>query len=102
MVRRQYNPEERVGISAVEHIVAAKMGWIWREQPIADFGIDAHIEAVGLTVDAEAPTVPTVFGLAAAACPAITAGAVPESLVPLYLRRPDAVERQRPAKAALR
>lgn len=65
-------------------------------------GSPAHIEAVGLTVDAEAPTVPTVFGLAAAACPAITAGAVPESLVPLYLRRPDAVERQRPAKAALR
>lgn len=47
MVRRQYRPQERVGISAIEHIVAATMGWIWREQPIADFGIDAHIEAVG-------------------------------------------------------
>ena len=23
------------------------MGWIWREQTVADFGIDAHIEAVG-------------------------------------------------------
>lgn len=46
MARRQYNPKERVGISAVENIVAAKLGWIWREQPTADFGIDAHIEAV--------------------------------------------------------
>lgn len=65
-------------------------------------GSPAHIEAVGLTVDAQAPTVPTVFGLAAAARPAIATGEVPESLVPLYLRRPDAVERQRPAGAVSR
>lgn len=47
MARRRYRPQERIGISAVGHIVAEKMRWIWREQPVADFGIDAHIEAVG-------------------------------------------------------
>lgn len=36
-----------MGISAVEQIVVSKMNWIWREQTIADFGIGAHIEAVG-------------------------------------------------------
>ncbi|MBD0020434.1 tRNA (adenosine(37)-N6)-threonylcarbamoyltransferase complex dimerization subunit type 1 TsaB [Gordonia pseudamarae] len=65
-------------------------------------GSPAHIEAVGLTVDEQVPSVPTVFGLATAAVPAIAAGEVPESLVPLYLRRPDAVERQRPATAVPR
>lgn len=65
-------------------------------------GSPAHIEAVGLVVDPDAPAVPTVFGLATTAAAVIRSGESPEPLVPLYLRRPDAVERQRPAKAALR
>ncbi|MCB1296469.1 MAG: tRNA (adenosine(37)-N6)-threonylcarbamoyltransferase complex dimerization subunit type 1 TsaB [Gordonia sp.] len=65
-------------------------------------GSPVHIEAVGLVVNAEAPSVPTVFGLATAAAAAVLSGSSPEPIVPLYLRRPDAVERQRPAKAALR
>lgn len=42
----RYNKVERVGINAVEQIVAKELEWIWREQMIADMGIDAHIELV--------------------------------------------------------
>ncbi|MHB8064874.1 MAG: DUF4365 domain-containing protein [Ruminiclostridium sp.] len=35
---------ERIGVSHVASIVHEKMGWIFREQPIADYGIDAQIE----------------------------------------------------------
>lgn len=34
---------ERVGVSAAE-LEFSKWGWAFREQPIADFGIDAHVE----------------------------------------------------------
>ncbi len=47
MARRQFNPQERVGVNAVEKIVISDMQWIWREQAVADFGIDGLIEAVG-------------------------------------------------------
>ena len=42
-MKRQYTPTERAGINAVERVVL-RLGWIFREQPTADFGIDAHVE----------------------------------------------------------
>jgi len=42
----RYTPTERLGINAVEQIVLKELQWIFREQPIADMGIDAHIETV--------------------------------------------------------
>ena len=47
MPRRTYNPTDRIGVNAVEKIVVAELEWIWREQVVADFGIDAQIEVVG-------------------------------------------------------
>lgn len=44
MVKDRYSPTERIGINAVEGIVIKDLGWIFREQPIVDMGIDAHIE----------------------------------------------------------
>lgn len=34
---------ERLGVNAVEEALR-KMGWLFRDQPISDFGIDAHAE----------------------------------------------------------
>lgn len=34
-------------MNAVERIVTHDMKWIWREQPVADFGIDGQIEPIG-------------------------------------------------------
>ena len=42
----RYSPTERIGVNAVERIVLEELGWIFREQPIEDMGIDAHIEHV--------------------------------------------------------
>lgn len=42
----RYDPTERIGVNAVERIVIDELGWIFREQPIVDMGIDAHIERV--------------------------------------------------------
>lgn len=42
----RYTTTERLGINAVEQIVLRDLQWIFREQPIADMGIDAHIEVV--------------------------------------------------------
>lgn len=42
----RYSPTERIGINAVEQAVLRELKWIFREQPIADMGIDAHIEHV--------------------------------------------------------
>lgn len=33
-----------LGVHAVGYIVAAELGWIFREQTIHDNGIEAHIE----------------------------------------------------------
>jgi hypothetical protein len=35
---------DRLGINAVERIFVKELGWIFREQSIADWGIDAHVE----------------------------------------------------------
>lgn len=42
----RYNSTERIGVNAVERIVLEELKWIFREQPIADVGIDALIEIV--------------------------------------------------------
>jgi len=42
----RYTAKERIGVNAVENIVINELGWIFREQPIVDVGIDAHIERV--------------------------------------------------------
>jgi len=39
----RYSPTEYLGVNAVERAFL-NMGWIFRSQPIADMGIDAHIE----------------------------------------------------------
>jgi hypothetical protein len=36
---------ERIGIAGTQ-LIFDKLGWIFREQPIEDYGIDAHIEVV--------------------------------------------------------
>jgi hypothetical protein len=41
-----HNQTERVGINAVEAIILNEFNWIFREQPISDFGIDAQVEIV--------------------------------------------------------
>lgn len=57
-------------------------------------GSAAHLELTGWTGGAPAIAVPTVRGLIAAAAADIIAGREPAPLVPLYLRRPDAVEQK--------
>lgn len=42
----RYTTTERLGINAVEQIVLKDLQWIFREQPIVDMGIDAHVEVV--------------------------------------------------------
>jgi hypothetical protein len=42
----RYSATERTGVNAVEAIVVNELKWIFREQPIADMGIDAHVELV--------------------------------------------------------
>ncbi|MET9199347.1 tRNA (adenosine(37)-N6)-threonylcarbamoyltransferase complex dimerization subunit type 1 TsaB [Gordonia sp. NPDC003585] len=56
------------------------------------FGSPAHAELIGLPVGSV--RVPSVAGLVQTAADAIWSSTPPEPLVPLYLRRPDAVERK--------
>src|SRR5437762_2179036 len=42
----RYSPTDRIGVNAAEQRVVTQLGWIFREQPIVDMGIDAHIESV--------------------------------------------------------
>ncbi len=42
----KYSPTERIGVSATENIITSEFNWIFRDQPISDMGIDAHIEIV--------------------------------------------------------
>ena len=41
----RYSSTERIGVSAIDNKISS-LGWIFREQPIVDMGIDAHIEVV--------------------------------------------------------
>lgn len=42
----RYSNTERLGVIATDNIVTRDIGWIFREQPIVDVGIDALIEQV--------------------------------------------------------
>ena len=42
----KFDPIERIGVHQVALTFLQKYGWIEREQPISDFGIDMHIEIV--------------------------------------------------------
>ena len=42
----RYNSTERIGVNETEKIVIQSLGWIFREQPIVDVGLDAIIEQV--------------------------------------------------------
>lgn len=42
----RYTKTERLGVNAVESIFLETFDWIFREQPILDMGIDAHVEYV--------------------------------------------------------
>lgn len=42
----RYSTTERLGVNAVEQITLRELGWIFREQPVVDMGIDAQIELV--------------------------------------------------------
>ncbi|UFH32957.1 DUF4365 domain-containing protein [Chryseobacterium sp. C-71] len=42
----RYNPTERIGVNETEKIVIQNLGWIFREQPIVDVGLDAIIEQI--------------------------------------------------------
>lgn len=42
----RYNKTERLGVNETDKIVTKYLGWIFREQSIADFGIDGIIEQV--------------------------------------------------------
>ncbi len=37
---------ERAGVSWIEHLVVTELGWLFRQQETADFGIDAQLEIV--------------------------------------------------------
>ena len=37
---------ERQGLALVERIVVKEFGWLFRDQPISDLGVDAHVETV--------------------------------------------------------
>ena len=41
----QKSQTDRIGVSVVQ-LQISKLGWTFREQPVSDYGIDAHIELV--------------------------------------------------------
>ncbi|MGR0480161.1 MAG: DUF4365 domain-containing protein [Candidatus Electronema sp. V4] len=43
-MNNRYSPTEDLGIIATYEIVVKELGWIFRQQPIADVGVDAIIE----------------------------------------------------------
>lgn len=42
----EFDPTERIGVNETERIFLKDFNWIFREQPISDMGIDAHVEIV--------------------------------------------------------
>ncbi|EOB6258337.1 DUF4365 domain-containing protein [Vibrio fluvialis] len=42
----RYQSTDRVGVNEIERITINELKWIFREQPIVDMGIDAHLERV--------------------------------------------------------
>ena len=57
-------------------------------------GSPSHLELCGWQGEPSLVTTPTVRGLLLASASDVVTGAAPGPLVPLYLRRPDAVERK--------
>jgi hypothetical protein len=53
-----YNNEERIGVHSIAKIFTEELGWIFREQPISDFGVDAYVEITG-TRDSSSYLTPT-------------------------------------------
>jgi len=64
---RQSHLTDRSGVAAVQKLVLDRLGWLFREQPISDFGIDAHIEdvkrseATGLLIGMQIRSGPSYF-----------------------------------------
>lgn len=48
-----YSSEERIGVYSVAKIFSENIGWIFREQPISDFGIDGFVEITKSGADLE-------------------------------------------------
>ena len=46
MQREESDNTGRVGVYAVALAIEKSLGWILREQPTSDHGIDAHVEIV--------------------------------------------------------
>jgi tetratricopeptide (TPR) repeat protein len=44
--RDETHQHERDGVVEVAHVVTKRLKWIFREQPIADYGVDGHLEVV--------------------------------------------------------
>jgi len=42
----KFTPIDRIGVHKIALIFLQKFGWVEREQPISDFGIDMHVEIV--------------------------------------------------------
>lgn len=53
-----YNSEERIGVYSVAKNFSENLGWIFREQPISDFGIDGFVEVTRFTNDLKS-SIPT-------------------------------------------
>jgi tetratricopeptide (TPR) repeat protein len=47
MYRADTQQTEREGVNDVERIVLRELKWLFRDQPVLDYGIDAHVELVG-------------------------------------------------------
>ncbi len=47
----KYNTEERIGVYSVAKIITEKLKWIFREQPINDFGIDGFVEVTRASIN---------------------------------------------------
>ncbi len=45
-MKKRFSKTERIGVNKAESIFINDFDWVFREQPILDFGIDAHIEIV--------------------------------------------------------
>lgn len=46
MRRRSTQPVERRAVRIVDGIVSDDLGWLFREQPLLDYGMDARAEVV--------------------------------------------------------
>ncbi|GAA4738285.1 DUF4365 domain-containing protein [Flavisolibacter ginsenosidimutans] len=46
-----YSSEERIGVYSVAKIFTEDLGWIFREQPINDFGIDGFVEITRISLN---------------------------------------------------